>query len=65
MLTAGTNWFVKQISRKSDVKEKKIAKFWDKLSLRFQYVETCGVRKWGKTKDKGEAGYKPGNYFMT
>jgi len=32
--------------------------------VQFQYLETCGVRKEGKTKEKGVAGFEAGTCFI-
>jgi hypothetical protein len=31
---------------------------WWLTTVQFPYLETCGVRKWGRTKEKGGAGYE-------
>jgi hypothetical protein len=33
-------------------------------TVRFPYRETCALRKWGKTKEKGGVAYKAGTCFM-
>jgi hypothetical protein len=35
-----------------------------KGTVRFPYLETCGVRKWGKTEREGGARYEDGSCFM-
>jgi hypothetical protein len=30
------------------------------LTVLLPYLETCAVRKWGKTEEKGDAGYEAG-----
>jgi hypothetical protein len=34
------------------------------LAAQFPYLEICGVRKWGKTKEKGGPGYEASACFM-
>jgi hypothetical protein len=33
-------------------------------TAQFLHLETCGLRKWGKTKEKVGAGYEPSTCFM-
>jgi len=33
-------------------------------TVQFPYLETCGVRKEGKTKEKGSAGYEASTCFI-
>jgi hypothetical protein len=33
-------------------------------TVQFPYLETCGVRKWGKTKEKRDAGCEASTYFV-
>jgi len=32
-------------------------------TVHFLYIVTCGVRKWGKTKEKGGAGFETSTRF--
>jgi hypothetical protein len=34
------------------------------LHERLPYLESCGARKWGKTKENGGAGYEANTCFM-
>jgi hypothetical protein len=35
------------------------------LAAQFPYFETYGMRKWGKTKEKGGSGHEASTYFMS
>jgi len=43
---------------------KKFVIFSKASKVRFQYLETLGVSKWEKTKEKGDAAYEASTCFM-